>query len=266
VEAGLEEVVFLYVLDRDEVGFVPYGGFDKELAKELKLKARLEFEDWGRELEAKGLCWKSVVEVGNPEPKILEVAEREDVDMIIAGRHLGILDSIIPSGTEFDILRDAPVPVLFMVSEVDHVDSEPLLGHILFATDFSPHSVEALDFLAGLGSSAGKVSLLHIIESCDFEEVSRDGEPSCEAKSEEALAELENALREEGLDVESHLLYGDPANEILHFADERGATLIIAGSRGKRGIEEYFVGSVASKIVRETKVPAAFIPFEVKSA
>lgn len=265
VGAGLREVVFLYVLDRDEVGFVPYGGFDKELAKELKLKANLKFEDWGKELEVRGLRWKSVVEIGNPEPRIIEVVSREEADIIAVGRHLGALDSLIPSGTEFGILRDSPVPVLFLVSPGNCEEGEePLLGHILLATDFSPHSGEALDFLEGFQEAAGKISLLHVIEDCDFDAVSGSGEPVCEAECREAMETAEKGLRSKGFNVESHLLYGDAAKEILRFARERTVTLIIAGSRGKRTFEEYFTGSVSTKIAEETKIPALFVPLTSK--
>jgi nucleotide-binding universal stress UspA family protein len=67
-----------------------------------------------------------------------------------------------------------------------------------------------------------------------------------------------------GFDVESHLLYGDPAQEILRFARERGVTLIIAGARGKRTLEEYFTGDVAAKIAEETEIPALFVPLTSK--
>ena len=44
--AGLEEIVFLYVVDRDEVGFNFGAGFDNVYKRELEEKARLHFLDW----------------------------------------------------------------------------------------------------------------------------------------------------------------------------------------------------------------------------
>ena len=37
-EAGLEEIVLLHVIEREKVGFVPYGGYLKEEEERLKKK------------------------------------------------------------------------------------------------------------------------------------------------------------------------------------------------------------------------------------
>jgi nucleotide-binding universal stress UspA family protein len=43
---------------------------------------------------------------------------------------------------------------------------------------------------------------------------------------------------------------GKPAAEIIRFAAEKKADLIVIGSRGKGGLERLLLGSVADEVVR----------------
>ncbi|MBU1182329.1 MAG: hypothetical protein KKF00_09250, partial [Proteobacteria bacterium] len=43
-KAGLKEVVLVHVIQREEVAFVPYGGFMKEKEAHMKKKAKDLFE------------------------------------------------------------------------------------------------------------------------------------------------------------------------------------------------------------------------------
>lgn len=47
------------------------------------------------------------------------------------------------------------------------------------------------------------------------------------------------------------VLYGHPAEQILHYARQQKVDLIIMGSLGISGIKEFFLGSVASRVVAD---------------
>jgi len=51
------------------------------------------------------------------------------------------------------------------------------------------------------------------------------------------------------------LLTGDPAEGLLRIAEETGANLICAGTTGKSGIERLLIGSVARRLLHDSKVP-----------
>ena len=55
--------------------------------------------------------------------------------------------------------------------------------------------------------------------------------------------------------VETHLVTGDPAEALMRVADDVGATLICAGTTGKSGIERLLIGSVARRLLHDSKVP-----------
>lgn len=63
-----------------------------------------------------------------------------------------------------------------------------------------------------------------------------------------------------GVAIEDHLIQGDdPAAAIDAFARERGADLVVMGTRG-RGSSTAPVGSVTSALLRNTRVPLLLVP------
>ena len=53
---------------------------------------------------------------------------------------------------------------------------------------------------------------------------------------------------------------GKPADEILRFARERDADLIVMGSHGATGFRKLFFGSTTERVLRETTVPVLVTP------
>ena len=53
--------------------------------------------------------------------------------------------------------------------------------------------------------------------------------------------------------VEYKILKGDPAEEIVDYADSAGIDLIIMSTQGKSGIKRWAMGNVANKVVRATR-------------
>ena len=53
-----------------------------------------------------------------------------------------------------------------------------------------------------------------------------------------------------GVRLETVILEGKPAAEIVKYAREKAVDLIVIGTQGKRGIERILLGSVAESIIR----------------
>jgi len=68
---------------------------------------------------------------------------------------------------------------------------------------------------------------------------------------------LEEFVREhlQGMDVVPRVVSGDPAEEILKYADSAGVDLIILGTHGRKGLERAIFGSVAERVVKGASVP-----------
>src|SRR4030065_1280637 len=85
-DARLREVILYYVIPREEVGFVPYGGYLKQEEERIGEEVRIRFEDWQKSLSAKGINSRIIIEVGEPVPNILKIAEKEKVNFIEVGK------------------------------------------------------------------------------------------------------------------------------------------------------------------------------------
>ncbi|PIE01218.1 MAG: universal stress protein [Thiothrix nivea] len=69
-----------------------------------------------------------------------------------------------------------------------------------------------------------------------------------------AYASVKNEMmqRFKGLPIEFEILHGQPGREIANYAEKINADCIILGSH-KPGLEDFFLGSTASRVVRYAK-------------
>jgi nucleotide-binding universal stress UspA family protein len=84
-----------------------------------------------------------------------------------------------------------------------------------------------------------------------------------ESMRSRAHSALGEALRQEEVGAEAVTRIGAPAEEVLRYAENVGAELIILPSHGRKGIDRWLLGSVAEKIVRHAKVPVLVLRTEV---
>jgi nucleotide-binding universal stress UspA family protein len=61
------------------------------------------------------------------------------------------------------------------------------------------------------------------------------------------------AGKAENIEVESFILEGSPAHEIVDFAEKNDIDLIVMGTLGKTGILKFLPGSVTENVVRHSK-------------
>lgn len=75
--------------------------------------------------------------------------------------------------------------------------------------------------------------------------------------------------RETGLEVQCKVAPGDPADQILHCAEEDHVDLILMATHGRSGITRWALGSVADKVLRASPVPVwlvrAGVPERIRS-
>jgi nucleotide-binding universal stress UspA family protein len=74
------------------------------------------------------------------------------------------------------------------------------------------------------------------------------------------LDERARSLRDEGVEVGyAHLALGDPDKEIVRFAEDERADLIVLGSRGLGRLRRALLGSVSDSVVRHAHCPVLVV-------
>lgn len=69
-----------------------------------------------------------------------------------------------------------------------------------------------------------------------------------------AVEQIADACSSSGVEVETVILEGHPAEEIIKFAEDSNMDLIVMGSLGKTGLTRLLLGSVAEEVLRHSKV------------
>jgi nucleotide-binding universal stress UspA family protein len=134
---------------------------------------------------------------------------------------------------------------------------------ILVAVDHSEITARVLDAARGLASlSRGEVWVIHLRER---ETVGRTGLLTSSESSEEAgadVTEVVDALTQAGIEahgVVRDTLFGHAAREIVTEAKERGADVIVMGSRGRSDLAGLVLGSTAHKVIHLTDRPVMVV-------
>ena len=78
-------------------------------------------------------------------------------------------------------------------------------------------------------------------------------------EAEEYLENLKDGLQSKGLDVDTHVRYGDDVTEILDHAAQKNIDMIAMSTHGHGGVKRLFLGSVAEKVVRQTSKPVFLV-------
>lgn len=97
----------------------------------------------------------------------------------------------------------------------------------------------------GLGGGAG-ATMLGVVS------VTVDDEAHRQAVTDatEALDELASSLRHRKVDAKAEIDTGDPAKQIVAYADAHNVDLIVMGSHGRTGLARLAYGSVANKVLQ----------------
>lgn len=134
---------------------------------------------------------------------------------------------------------------------------------LVVAYDGSEGSMKALAWAVDLAVMLhSNVVVVTVVKPPEFssiidevDEFYADGEKHCRSLLEKAVA----YGQEHGLDLQTKVLHGHPAESLVRYAADRKADLIVMGTRGLGGFKNLVIGSVAQKVVTYSKVPVTVI-------
>ncbi|MDO8747485.1 MAG: universal stress protein, partial [Thermodesulfovibrionales bacterium] len=134
---------------------------------------------------------------------------------------------------------------------------------ILFPADFSEGSDNALPYAADMAKHYGaKLYLLHVIQDIvevtgsyvphvSLDELYRDIEKNAAKEMDRYGVEEFRGIK----DIERIVVKGRPYEEILKFARDNKADLIVIGTHGRKGLDRVIFGSTVEKVVRDAPCP-----------
>lgn len=132
---------------------------------------------------------------------------------------------------------------------------------IVVPTDGSAHAVRAAEHALKLAAAFdATVHLIYVVDVqaaaglFDAGGVDEEFVGRLEAAGGELLAETEE-LAEASESVQTAVVKGRPAEEIIDYADDHGAELLAMGTHGRRGLNRFLAGSVTEKVLRLADVP-----------
>lgn len=137
---------------------------------------------------------------------------------------------------------------------------------IIVPTDFSIKSYSALTLAKRLvRKSQGTIHLIHVIEPISNQYLGL-GEHIKDLfddtfiiklveKTKQELSALKKTHEENGFTIKTTVLVGDPYQKIQEKVKEVNADMIIVGDKGVTDSEEFFLGSLTDKIVRNATCP-----------
>lgn len=204
------------------------------------------------------------VEQGEVYEKIVDVAREENCHLIVMGRRgLHRLENMLVGSVTARVITHWTGDVLVVPRDAG-VD----WNNVVVATDGSSHGDVAVNKAAELcADHGGKLTILSVTDL--YPEFYADSAivgslfgskkeavvDKMEKKSVVALEGARALAGDAGIEAETVLLRGDPAEEVINYARENKAGIIFAGSRGRAGLKKMLMGSVAEKIIGMSDCP-----------
>lgn len=134
------------------------------------------------------------------------------------------------------------------------------IKRILVPVDFSSYSDRAVSYASMVAKTfkAG-ITVMHVIDSLSYSVTDTlkviEHRRALETIAGVLLDNLRKKLRAKNLKVNTHLVSGTAYREILKRSQLGKADLIVMGTRGRTGVEHFFLGSVAERVVRLAPCP-----------
>jgi nucleotide-binding universal stress UspA family protein len=138
---------------------------------------------------------------------------------------------------------------------------------VLFPVDGSDAALAALDKLSDIihwFSDTPHIILINVHASLPYPRaVAWAGHEAVQQfydeESEKALAEARKRLQGSGRSFTVEKRVGDPAEEIVRFAQAKGCELIAMGTHGRSALKSLVMGSVATKVLALSKTPVLLL-------
>jgi nucleotide-binding universal stress UspA family protein len=191
-------------------------------------------------------------------------------DLVVLGPHRkGGLEQRFLGSTADRVVRSADVPCLVVRCHLNLP-----LRRVVVAVDLSDPAREALDLAldwgwqlgAGDAPSVGPALDVHVVHVLPAALVGAGAMPSGHARvgpelHRDVAAALGRSAHRSNVCMREELLWGSSeAEEIVRYADEAGAGLLVLATHGRGAVSRALVGSVTSAVARDARGCVLLVP------
>ena len=189
---------------------------------------------------------------------ILSFAQAQKADVIVMGTHgRRGFDRLVLGSVTDRVMRKAPCPVLaiskpsadWMAAE-DEWHHVHRLSRILFCTDFSEHSEQALNYaISATAEYEAELTLLHVLE-----EIPTPGKTQeAMATAAEQLDKLIAPEKRKTMKIKTAVRIGKAYEQIIQFAVEEQVdmvTMVTMGVHGRGALDAAVFGSTTYRVIQ----------------
>jgi nucleotide-binding universal stress UspA family protein len=220
--------------------------------------------------ETDGIDCDSQVALGDGFQGIVRMAEENDVDLLVLGPHRRqILRDAFFGTTAERVVRTSRRPVL-MANGVP----AGAYRRVLVATDFSDLAFAAAQAAKELGLfAAAEIVALHVVDPDEGGPILRaavrvkEAEDRADEMAARAREELDIFMRKLGIVAARRVITEagkSTSMAINKYAEATKADLVVVGTHGRSGIENWLLGSVAENVLRHAETDVLAVPPSVK--
>jgi nucleotide-binding universal stress UspA family protein len=236
----------------------------KRTAENMLQKETLFFREQGVRVQPRLL-------VGEPGPTLCEFAQRENISLLITGRHgQGDLQDLMFGSVSNHVVHHCTRPVLVVkkagLASLPEDARRPV--RTLVAVDGSGDSQRCIEYLASLPEARGgmELTLLRVVnpEQAGLEHLPNQARyealSAMHAEAEQATQRAAERLRSLDFRVEARVEEGRPGRTICRIHQEDGFELIVLGRRGHGEIADLLFGQVCHYVVHHCPGHVLIVP------
>ncbi len=252
---GVKELHLVHVID---ITIAEFEAFELEDIYRGKLEKLADELRGGRG----GVNVNPVVRIGIPSMEIAEVAEEEDVDLIVIpslGENIWRA-MFVGGSTASNLARATRKPVLLLKYRKKEeggfepaVECSEMFRRPLIALDFSKCSIKIIKTAKKFEELVEEGILVHSVDYGRVEEVEHNIALAKTNLEKSAKGGLKARL---GFEV----LVGSASQAIIGMSLAKNATLIVIGKKGRSFLKDLLLGSTAERVIRDSKVPVLLVP------
>jgi len=224
-------------------------------------KVAQQFRDEGIEVDY-------VVRPGHIADATKELVQEAGIDLVITTtRGRSGVPHWLSGGASAKLVNEISTPLLLVQSTDAHNGELPTMRRILVTLDGSILSEKALPFARALAKAFDSELVLMTVpavpEISNYRaaaEVVETIRSEAEVNIREFLDAVARSLRAEGLRVSTIVTGSMPARTIVAISESEDVDMIMLTSHGRGGLDLFFMGSVAQRVVQSTQDPVFMVP------